>query len=129
MMSKRPLSVTVIGWLFVCVGCASLIGGGWRFVRDRNHAGVAESRAHDLLDFGFVAASAVLAVVGGTFALRGCHWARWLLVVWMGLHVVLSLFHSASELLMHCVLFAVILWFLFRQRASAYFRTTPLPLD
>jgi hypothetical protein len=64
-----------------------------------------------------------LAIVGGAFVLRGCNWARWLLAAWMAFHIVLSIFHSPVELLMHILLFGVIGYFLFRPQASAYFRS------
>lgn len=38
-------------------------------------------------------------------------------------HVVLSLFHDVVELIVHGLLFAEILCFLFRPRASEYFRS------
>lgn len=54
--------------------------------------------------------------------LRGHNWARWLLVTWIAYHVILSAFHAWSELAMHALLLAVVAYFLFRSRASAYFR-------
>jgi hypothetical protein len=56
------------------------------------------------------------------FMLRGQNWARWLSIVWMAWHVVLSAFHPLSELIMHGVLLAVFALFLFRPRAPAYFQ-------
>jgi O-antigen ligase len=65
------------------------------------------------------------------FMLYGFNWARWLLVVWIAFHVILSGLHSQFELLVHSLLFAVVLYFLFRPEASAYFRRTsgepPIP--
>jgi hypothetical protein len=60
------------------------------------------------------------------FMLRGNNWARWLLVIWMGYHIILSAFHSIRELVMHCVIFGIIIYFLFRPKASAYFRRETL---
>jgi hypothetical protein len=64
----------------------------------------------------------LVAIICGAFMLRGRNWARWGLVVWLAYHVVLSALHTPFELLVHGLLFAVVLYFLFRQRASAYFR-------
>jgi len=50
----------------------------------------------------------LLAILGGVFVLRGNNWARWLLLVWIAYHVILSAFHSMSELVAHGVLFVVI---------------------
>ncbi len=54
--------------------------------------------------------------------LRASNWARWLLVIWMGYHIVLSVLHSPLQLFVHSLLFAVVLYFLFRRSASVYFR-------
>ena len=54
--------------------------------------------------------------------LRGRNWARWLLLIWIAYHVILSGVHSLSQLVVHGLLFAVVAYFLFRPRASAYFR-------
>ena len=38
-----------------------------------------------------VLAIGVAAIVGGIYVLRGANWARWLLAVWMALHVAISI--------------------------------------
>jgi len=53
--------------------------------------------------------------------LYGHNWARWLLVAWITLHIIISALHSVLFLLMHVVIFSVILFFVFRRRASEYF--------
>lgn len=65
-----------------------------------------------------------LAVVSGVGMLLGFNWARWLLVGWLGYHVILSIFHPLFELLVHGLLFVVVLYFLFRTQVSAYFKGT-----
>lgn len=60
---------------------------------------------------------------GGVGLLRGCNWARWLSSGWMGYHVVLSAFHSLSQLVTHSVLLVVIAYALFRPRACVYFQS------
>ncbi len=122
-MSNRPLSVTIIGWVYVCVGCVSLAAHTWRFIGDAVDPNTPGSNAQDFVDLALVWASGLMAVVGGVFVLRGRKWARWLCVVWMGAHVVLSLWHRPLELVIHGVLFAVILFLLWRPRTSAYFRS------
>jgi hypothetical protein len=74
---------------------------------------------YDVLWVSFVR---LLAILFGVFTLRGGNWARWGLVVWLGYHVILSVLHTPLELIMHSVLFAAVLYFLFRPQASAYFR-------
>src|SRR5579864_1331203 len=82
----------------------------------------ADLKAQRADEVGFVWIAWFLAVVGGAFLLYGFNWGRWLLVLWMGCHVVISALHSPRQLLMHTLLFAVILYSLFHPQASAYFR-------
>ena len=60
-------------------------------------------------------------IVAGAFMLKGHNWARWLLVLWVTFHIVISALHSMLFLLMHVVIFSVILYFVFRRRSSFYF--------
>jgi hypothetical protein len=63
----------------------------------------------------------LLAVVCAVFMLRGANWARWLLLVWIAYHVVLSGFHAWSQLIIHGLLLALVAYFLFRPKVSQYF--------
>lgn len=60
-------------------------------------------------------------IVAGVFMLKGHNWARWLLVIWITFHIVISALHSMLFLLMHTVIFSVILYLVFRRQSSAYF--------
>jgi hypothetical protein len=111
-MNKRPRSVTVISWLFIAAG---VIGFAYHATEFKTHGPF----QYDLL---WVCLVRLLAVLSGLFMLRGFDWARWLLLVWIGYHVVLSGFHSLSELVMHGLLFGVVAYFLLRRQASVYFR-------
>jgi hypothetical protein len=64
----------------------------------------------------------ILCIVAAMFMLRGCNWARWLLVGWLVFHVGLSAFHSMPEVTVHGLLMSVIVYLLFRASATAYFR-------
>ena len=108
-MTKRPLFITVIGWIFIAVGSVALL----------YHLSEFHTRFNS--EWVWVYLVRVLAVFGGAFLLRGHNWARWLLAVWMTFHIVLSIFHSPIELVMHVLLFGIIGCALFRPRASAYF--------
>jgi hypothetical protein len=111
-MRRRPLSITIIGWLFVGAGTIGLA----------YHA--TEFRAQRPVEYDVIGVCIIrlLAILSGVFLLRGSNWARWLLLVWLAYHVILSAFHSLSELAMHGLLLGVIAYFLFRPQASAYFR-------
>ena len=112
-MNKRPLSVTVISWIFVATGVVGLAYHATEFKSARPFEG----------DVIWVCLVRLLAIVGGAFMLRGWNWARWLSILWIAWHVILSVFHPLSELIMHVVLLAVFTFFLFRPRVSAYFRS------
>ena len=110
-MTKRPLSVTIIGWLFIVAGAVGLVYHGTEF----------KIGGPVRYELALVCLIRLLAIVCGIFMLRGRDWARWGLLVWIAYHVVLSAFHSLSQFLMHGLLLAVVAWFLLRPRASAYF--------
>lgn len=120
-MNKRPLSITLIGWLFVVTGCGALAKGVWRYSHDAVRV-AADARGHAALDLLLVAVSAALAIVGGAFVLRGRAWARWVCVAWLGLHVIVGLLHSLESALIHSALFVGITLVLFRPAASHYLR-------
>lgn len=119
-MNRRPISIAIIGWLFVGVGCVSLVAGVEKFIRPVARTTTQVSGDQHAMDLAFVTVSALMALLGGAYVLRGCGWARWLLVVWLALHVVLSYHHSLSELLVHGVLFWVVVFFLFRKAARDF---------
>jgi hypothetical protein len=108
---KRPLSVTIAGWLFILAG---VVG----FAYHLSELSLGDPFADDSLWILLVRA---LAVVGGILCLRGMTIGRWLLVAWMAYHVALSYFHSFSEMGMHAILLVVIVAALFHPAASAYF--------
>ena len=112
-MNKRPISVTVIGCIFIAAGVIGFV----------YH--VSEFKAQRPFQYDLVLVSLVrlLAILGGVFVLRGKNWARWLLLAWIAFHVVLSAFHSLFELAVHGLLLAVIAYVLFRARASDYFQS------
>jgi len=111
-MSKRPRSITVISWIFIAAGLVGLTYHATEFNAQRPFDE----------DFLWVCSVRLLAILCGVFMLRGRNWARWGLVVWLGYHVGLSVLHTPFELLVHSLLFAAVLYFLFRPQASAYFR-------
>ncbi len=106
---NRPLSVTIIGCIFIAAG---VVGFAYH---------VTELRTQRSWELVWVCLLRLLAILGGVFVLRGRNWARWLCVAWIAYHVVLSAFHPLSELITHGLLFAVFAYLLFRPRASAYF--------
>jgi uncharacterized membrane protein len=106
--NQRPLSVTVIGYLFVVTG---LVGLAYH-VRD---LAAPNPFRFEIL---WVLVLRLLAIVGGVFLLRGANWARWLLIAWLAYHVVLSAWHTVFEVVVHAALLVVIAYVLLRPRAA-----------
>ncbi|HXE15336.1 MAG TPA: hypothetical protein VN633_24640 [Bryobacteraceae bacterium] len=110
--NKRPLSVTILGCLYIAVGTVGFV----------YH--LSEFLARDAFQYDAVWVELVefLAIVCGAFMLRGSNWARWLALAWIGFHVILSAFNAFPEFAIHCLFCAVIAWILFRPKAAWYFR-------
>ncbi len=106
---KRPVPVLIVALVYLAVG---VIGFTYHFPE------LWAMRQGSL----WVELTELLALVAGTFLLRGHNWARWLAVVWIGFHVVLSAFHSYTQMAMHAVIFALITWALFTPSSRQYFR-------
>jgi hypothetical protein len=126
-MDKRPRSITVISWIFIAFGSIALLSGLLPYVDATAAHRIAEVKSQHPFEFWMAPIVRLVAVLCGVFMLCGFNWARWILVVWLGWHIILSLLHSWFELLVHSLLFAVVLYFLFRSQASAYFRGTGAP--
>jgi len=114
---QRPRAVTIISWLFIIFGSIALLSGLWPYVRMTGPQLIVDLKTHWMVHL-----SRILQIIGGVFMLYGRNWARCLIVVWILFHIVISALHSLSFLLMHVVIFSIILYFLFRPDANAYFR-------
>jgi len=110
-MNTRPVSVTIIGLVFIAAGAIGLI---YHLTEFR-----AQPFPYDLLWISFVR---LIAIISGVYMLRGHNWARWLALGWIAFHVILSAFHSVFELALHGVLLAAFAYLLFRVPATRYFR-------
>jgi hypothetical protein len=111
---KRPLSVAVLSFVFIAAGATGLI----------YH--LKDFRPHYPFQYEVIWISLVrlLAVIGGIYMFLGRNWARWLCLVWLAFHVVISTVHPIQELAFHVVIFVVIAILLFRRHANEYFRTS-----
>jgi hypothetical protein len=111
MIQQRPLSVTILAWVYIAVGTIGLV----------YH--VSDLRDGNALAFDGVWIELVrlLAIVAGAYMLRGHNWARWLALVWIAFHVVVSVFNGIPQLAMHALFSALFAWLLFRAEAARYF--------
>jgi len=106
-MKRRPLSITIISWIFIVFGSIALLSGVLPLADLRSHW--------------YIHLSRILQIVAGVFILYGRNWARWLLVVWIAFHIVVGALNGVVTLLMHIVIFSVVLFFVFRRDANTYF--------
>jgi len=109
--NRRPVAVTVVGWLYLLAGAAGLIG----------HARGLWAGGRIATDMVAAEATEALAVLAGFYLLRGRDWARWLALGWIAFHVAISL-QDPLKLAAHSVFLAGIAWGLLQRPASEYFR-------
>ena len=120
-MSERPRSVTVISWISIAFG-GLVVFLSLLPKQPGAEESLAGFRSQHPFVYAYIFLGAALAVVCGVFMLRGGNWARWLFVLWFGYNVISKLVHSPLRLLIPSLLFAVVVYLLFRSQASAFFR-------
>ena len=118
-MKKRPIAVTIVSLLFVIVGVGGMIRGVWSLIAGRA-GGIT---GHELVDISLVEITSLAALLSGLFMWRGANWARWLCLAWMAFHVVISMGHERSKLIVHCVWLVLLTVVLFWPSVNAYFRS------
>ena len=114
-VTRRPAPcILAVGLLFIAIGALDVYRGVAALFGPISHVAI-----DDMQEL----AVGTAALVGGGFVLRGQNWARWLLAVWMLLHVAISVGHP-RQLIAHLVIFGAIALVLFRPRTWAYFGPT-----
>jgi hypothetical protein len=116
-MKKRPLTVLLVAILYLATGAVGLVSHLIQFKPQRPFDN----------SIVWISLVSLIAIVSGAFILRASNWARWLAMAWIVFHVVLSAFHSRSELFVHSLLCVAIAYFLFNPRANLYFRAPGKP--
>ncbi len=109
-MNKRPIPVTILGYLLIAAGA---MGIAYHF---------GEFNASRPGEYVWVLIVRLIAIVCGVFVLRGKNWARWLSIAWIAFHVILSLFHSMGEAAVHALFLTVFAVLLFLPAANQFFR-------
>ena len=64
----------------------------------------------------------ILAIVCGVLLLRSINWARWLAIAWLLYHVLISAFHSPSDVIVHIVFLLLVVVLLYLPKSSAFFQ-------
>ena len=108
---KRPLSVTIAGWVFILTGA---VGFFYHFAEIK----WANLFSNDAI---LIELIRLVAVVGGILTLRGSNIGRIIVVVWMVYHVALSIYHPIEQLIMHVIILILIIGALFNAKANRFF--------
>ncbi len=108
--NKRPLAVTIIGWVYIAVGAIGFAYHAPEFGQQPFQSEIV-----------WVELLRLLAIVAGVYILRGRNWARWVTLAWMAIHVIVSAFHSLMQFAFHAVFFAILTYFLTRAATNRYF--------
>jgi hypothetical protein len=105
--TKRPIAVVFLSCFYIAVGIIGLVVNLPKLIALQR-------------DSMWIELTELLALIAGAFMFRGCNWARWLALVWMAFHVVVS-FPQARQVATHSIIFASIAWVLFRPDIRRYF--------
>ncbi len=122
-MAARPTSVTVVAWILIVLTVISL--GSSLFMTNNPNAReiMAKTPIPIVLQFVLLYLGLAINLVCGVGVLMGSNWARVLYAVWgvfsFGLNFAVS--PMKVVLLPSLVVFGLILFFLFRPAATAYF--------
>ena len=107
-----PKTVFAIGLLVI--GCG-LLDVWWGLSPVFSQVARGEGHNMEILGIGLVA------LAGGVWTITGRNWARWLVAVWIALHVAFSATDPLT-LAVHAAIFIVIVVGLFNSAASRYFQ-------
>ena len=114
-MKKRPIPVIIVSILFILTGC---IGFSY-------HVKEFFEPNAKLCELIWVLLLRILAVVCGLLLFLRINWARWLAIAWLLYHILLSAFHSTSEMITHIVLLIIVSVLLFHPISTSYFKIRP----
>jgi hypothetical protein len=117
-MKKRPLSVTIISWIYILLSILILFGTLLRML----HPAFRQAVLQHLDSFMFTRLGPVLGIICGIFMLRGCNWARQLIFVWFAIAALSIVVFQPWDIWKPTLLFIIAVFFLYRPSAADYFR-------
>jgi hypothetical protein len=125
-MNDRPISIAVIACILLFIAAFDLFGA-LATIFMVNLPAIQETIAKNSIpapmDYLMTFTGAIILIVSGIFMLRGANWARLLYICWGAFNLVIALFTSPakSTLIPGVVLYLIVVFFLLRPKASAYF--------
>jgi len=111
-MNKRPYEVTVVSWILIVVGIASIA------------ANTSALKPPEVFQAGSLAILAVrlLGLASGVFMLRRHLWAWIVAIAWVAFHAVIGFLNSVGQGILHLAIFSLIAVALLRPDVRTWFR-------
>ena len=126
---ERPTSVTVISWILIVLGALGLLVGALM----SNNPDVMDQMAKSKLGAGtqqmLGIVSSVISIVSGYGMLQGKNWGRLLYVVSTVVGIALNFYAMGADTMQYLAIaiFAVVVFFLYRPAANAWFNRDGAP--
>lgn len=112
-MKSRPWPIIVVALIFMIAGCAGFI----------YHFNDMFASGKEALDARWVEALRLAAIVCAILLWMGINWGRWLAIAWIAFHVIISFYHSISEVVSHIIILALITVLLYLPKSTAFFKS------
>jgi len=122
-MRKRPLSLTVIGWMLIVMGIFSMFATSANLKNPKVIEYMSQSPLPLSLQYAILALGVMIMTISGLGILKGKNWARLLYAGWGLFSFLMSLVIGTMQasMLPGLIIFLIIAYFLFRPDAHAYF--------
>jgi len=111
-MKGRPLPVIIVSVLFIITGAVGFV---------YHLKGFFEPNA-ELYELLWVQLVRILAIVCGLLLLMSVNWARWLAIVWLIYHIIISALNSTAAMILHIVFLLLVVVLLYLPKSSAFFQ-------
>jgi hypothetical protein len=122
-MITRPTSVSVISWFLIVISIISLISTTMMIGNPTVTQLMEKTPLPIPIQYAMSYLGLSIMLISGIFMLKGLDWARKLYVGWttFGLLIGIATSPMKATLIPGTVMFIVIVFFLFRPKANAYF--------
>lgn len=121
-MEKRPISITVIAWIFIVTGGITLISS-FSLKDPMVKELMAKSPLPLPIQYAMTYIGLLVSIANGIGMLKKQNWARFLYVIWGAIGLLIGLFTSPVKtfLIPGLIFFIIITFFIFRPAANQYF--------
>src|SRR3954447_25391206 len=125
-MRERPLSLTIVGWFLIVTGVLGVLGTLMVTSNPMAMQIYAQSPLPLSVHIGLGVVGTLISILCGYGVLKGLNWSRFLYAGWslIGFAVSVLTIRVTSLLVLGLAFYAVIVFFLFRPAANAWFAGT-----